>query len=258
MSTDGPRLIGYRRVSTQMQGKSGLGLEAQEHAIASYCAMVKGQLLQTYTEVETGKKDTIENRPQLMNALSHARRTRATLVIAKLDRLSRSVYVTATLHRSNVDFVCCDNPTANRLTIQILAAVAEDESRRTSVRVRESLAEYKAGRRISARVRLLYPDGVPADVAEATAGKLGSALPECRDNLSHEARKKGAKSAGVRAGQLADEAYTDLAPMMIAWRAEGLSQRAISDRLNAAGHTTRRGRPWNQVQVLRCLRRFPA
>lgn len=227
------KLIGYRRVSTARQGASGLGLEAQESAIDAYRSMVQGQLIHSYTEVETGKKDTLDNRPQLVKALSHAKRIRATVVIAKLDRLARSVYVTAELHRSGVDFVCCDNPTANRLTIQILAAVAEDEARRISARTREALAAYKA-----------------------RGGLLGAARPECRGNLKQPARVKGARASGVVAKGLADEAYTDLVPAMQAWRAEGLSLGAIAGRLNAEGHTTRRGRPWNPVQVMRVLGRF--
>ncbi len=228
------KLIGYRRVSTARQGTSGLGMEAQESSIDSYVSMVYGELIQSYTEVETGKKDTLENRPQLMKALSHAKRAKATVVIAKLDRLSRSVYVTALLHRSGVEFVCCDNPTANRLTIQILAVVAENEAKMISQRTKDALAAYKA-----------------------RGGVLGAARPECRDNLKQPARIKGAAAAGVAAKALADEAYTDLVPAVHGWRDLGLSQRAIAARLNGEGHTTRRGRPWNQVQVLRLLSRYP-
>jgi DNA invertase Pin-like site-specific DNA recombinase len=225
-------MIGYRRVSTARQGQSGLGLEAQESAINAYASMIRGEILQSYTEVETGKKDDLDNRPQLIKAIAHAKRTKATLVIAKLDRLSRSVYVTATLHRSDVEFVCCDNPTANRLTIQILAAVAEDEARRISTRTKEALAAYKA-----------------------RGGVLGSARPECRANLSRDGRLKGAAAAGVAARGLADEAYTDLVPEMRSRLEAGMSCRAIARALNNDGHTTRQGRPWNHVQVRRVLDR---
>src|SRR5688500_15913302 len=121
------RFIAYYRVSTRKQGQSGLGLEAQREAVARHIAACGGKLIAEYTEVESGKRAT--NRPQLAAALSHARGKGATVIIAKLDRLARNVAFTATLMESGADFVCCDNPTANRLTIHILAAVAEDEAR---------------------------------------------------------------------------------------------------------------------------------
>lgn len=227
------KLVAYRRVSTVRQGESGLGLEAQDTAIQGYRAMVGGVIIATYEEVETGKRDTHQNRPALQRAIAHAKRSKATLVIAKLDRLARSVYVTAELHRTGVDFVACDNPHANRLTVQILAAVNEDEARRISTRTKEALAAYKA-----------------------RGGVLGAARPECRGNLTDASRLKGAAASGVVARSLADEAYVDLAPMMIEWRAEGMTQAKIAEQLNVDGHTTRTGKPWNQVQVMRVLDRF--
>ena len=182
----GCKLIAYRRVSTTKQGESGLGLEAQDSAIQAYRAMNGCEIVATYTEVETAKKDEIDNRPELLKAVAHAKRAKAVLVIGKLDRLSRSVYVTATLHKAGVEFVACDNPTANRLTIQILAVIAENEARMISQRTKEALKAYKARGRVSKRIRLLYPDGVPTDVIKATAGKLGASLPQCR-NLNAEA-----------------------------------------------------------------------
>ena len=93
----GRRIVPYRRVSTVKQGESGLGLEAQDEAIAAYCRMNDCKTVATYTEVETAKKDEMENRPELVKGIAHAKRAKAVLVIAKLDRLSRSVYVTAQL-----------------------------------------------------------------------------------------------------------------------------------------------------------------
>ncbi len=114
--------IAYLRVSTQKQGDSGLGLEAQESAIARYAA--NGTVLATFREVESGKRS---DRPELRKALDMAKRTGATLVIAKLDRLARNVHFISGLMDSGVEFVACDNPTANRLTLHILAAMAEHE-----------------------------------------------------------------------------------------------------------------------------------
>jgi DNA invertase Pin-like site-specific DNA recombinase len=176
-------------------------------------------------------------------------------VIAKLDRLARSVYVTAALHKAGVDFVACDYPDANRLTIQILAAVAENEARVISQRTTDALAAYRDGKRLSKRIRLLYPDGVPPDVVEATAGRLGASLPQCR-NLTSEARAKGtAKSAASRRAA-AIAAVEDLAPRMLAmWKEEKLSLRAIAKRLNEEGQETRKQKPWSPMAVKRVLDR---
>src|SRR4051794_25918640 len=107
-------LVAYTRVSTQRQGQSGLGLEAQEQAIARYSAATGRPVIATYTEVESGRRS---DRPELARALAHAKRSRAALVIAKLDRLARNVAFLANLMEAGVEFVACDQPSANRLTI---------------------------------------------------------------------------------------------------------------------------------------------
>jgi len=242
-------------VSTAKQGESGLGLEAQEAAIEAYREKEGGLIVASYTEIETGKKDEMENRPELLKALAHAKRSKAVLLIAKLDRLARSVYVTAVLHKAGVEFVACDNPMASRMTIQILAVMAEEEARMISQRTKDALKAYKAGRRVSKRVRLLYPDGVPADVVEATAGKLGASLPQCR-NLTPEARVRGSIRSAAARKAAAIAAVADLVPeMMKMWETERLSLRAIADRLNAEEQTTRGGSRWSPMQVKRVLDR---
>jgi DNA invertase Pin-like site-specific DNA recombinase len=221
--------IGYVRVSTKGQGESGLGLEAQQATIAAHASHSGAVVTRLYTEVESGRKAV---RPELAAALAHAKRSKATLVVAKLDRLARNVAFTSALMESGVDFVACDNPHANRLTIHILAAVAEDEARRISERTKAALAAYKA-----------------------RGGKLGASRKECR-NLTLEARKRGAKAAGEAVIAKANDAYADLMPVVRELRSRGLTQTAIAGELNQQGHTTRRGKPWNQVQVLRVLKRF--
>ncbi len=169
----------------------------------------------TFTEVESGKSSP---RPQLADALAFARRGGHRLIIAKLDRLSRNVAFTANLMEAGVDFTACDNPHANRLTVHILAAVAEAEARMISDRTKEALKAYKAGRRVSKRLRQLHPEGVPPEVEAATAGKLGASLPQCR-TLTTDRRSRGvARSAAVRR-ERAIEAYADLAPWMAELRA---------------------------------------
>jgi DNA invertase Pin-like site-specific DNA recombinase len=249
------KLIGYLRVSTAQQGESGLGLAAQQTAIAAYVKASGCDLVASYTEVETATNDELADRPELVRAIRHAKRSQATLVIAKLDRLVRSTIAMSELKRSKVKFVACDMPTANEFTIDIHVAVAAEEARKISERTRNALAAYKAQGRVSKRIRMLYPDGVPDDVVAARAGKLGAALPNCA-NLNADARQRGAIAAGQKVRELANEAYADLRPDMISWRAQGMSQQAIADKLNAEGHTTRTGKPWNQVQVKRVLDRW--
>jgi len=247
------KMIGLIRVSTDKQGESGLGLEAQQTAIEAYRKQCDCVLIRTYKEIESGTHDSIEDRPQLRAAVSHARRSGATLVIAKIDRLVRSTVIGAYLKTSGVKFIACDNPYANELTIDILVAVAADEARRISTRTKEALAAYKANGRVSKRIKLMHPDGVPAAIAAATAGKLGASLPECR-NLTSEGMAKGrSRSAKVRKATAID-AYSDLSEYMRDLHGQGLTLLAIAKRLEEDGHTTRRGKSWNPVQVRRVLR----
>ncbi len=221
-------IIAYYRVSTKQQGESGLGLEGQVAAVAAYARGQGAAIVRAYREVESGKR---ADRPELAKALAHARRSRATLVIAKLDRLARNVHFLSGLMESNMDFIACDNPHANKLTIHILAAVAEDEAKRISERTRAALAAYKA-----------------------RGGRLGAARPDGR-RLTPELGARGrARAREVQRAAVA-AAYADLAGELAGLRADGLSLRAIAARLNADGHTTRRGKPWNPMQVARVLGR---
>jgi DNA invertase Pin-like site-specific DNA recombinase len=244
------KLIGYRRVSTKKQGESGLGREAQDAAIDAHAKSAGGKVLASYTEVESGKRS---DRPELARALAHARRAKATLVVAKLDRLSRNVAFLSALMESKVPFICCDNPHATPLTVHILAAVAEDEVKRISQRTKDALAAYKAGKRVSRRIREMYPGGVPAKVVAATAGKLGATL--VGSHLTAADRAKGRALANREQRRQAIEVYADLADDMRRWRAEGSSLAAIARRLNDEGHTTRGGTAWRKMQVKRVLER---
>lgn len=121
MQAKSTRFVAYHRVSTDRQGRSGFGLDAQRAAVEDYLASVGGVLLAEHTEVETGKRN---DRPELQKALAACRKHKARLVIAKLDRLSRNVAFIAAMMDSGVEFVACDNPHATRLTLHILAAAA--------------------------------------------------------------------------------------------------------------------------------------
>lgn len=218
------KLVTYYRVSTKQQGASGLGLEGQQAAAAAYARTTDSTVLATYQEVESGKQC---NRPELAKAIAHAKRSKATLVVAKLDRLSRNVVFLATLMDSSVEFVACDNANANRLTLHILAAVAENEAKAISDRTKAALAAYKA-----------------------RGGVLGT------NNLTAEGTAKGSKAGAEAMRRKAMEEIADVVPLIRGLRDDGLTQSAIAQRLNDLGHTTRTGKPWGQVQVLRCLDRI--
>jgi DNA invertase Pin-like site-specific DNA recombinase len=135
------KFVAYYRVSTDRQGQSGLGLEAQRSAVTAYLNGGSWRLVAEFTEMESGKR---ADRPVLAEALAACKRHKATLVIAKLDRLARNVAFIANLMDAGVDFVAVDFPTANRLTLHILAAVAEHEAKMISSRTKEALAAAKA------------------------------------------------------------------------------------------------------------------
>jgi len=135
------KFVAYYRVSTDQQGASGLGLEAQRSAVATYLDGGPWRLVAEHTEVESGKR---ADRPELAKALLACRKHKAKLIIAKLDRLSRNLAFIATLMDSGVEFVAVDNPHANKLTIHILAAVAQHEREAISERTKAALAAAKA------------------------------------------------------------------------------------------------------------------
>jgi len=134
------RFVSYFRVSTDKQGRSGLGLEAQASAVAAYVDQRRGRVVESFTEVESGKRN---DRPQLQKAIKYAKLQGATLLVAKLDRLSRSSTFINLLMDSQSRFVCADMPEANELTVRIMAAMAEHERKMISERTRAALAEAK-------------------------------------------------------------------------------------------------------------------
>ena len=134
------KAIAYYRVSTDRQGKSGLGLEAQNETVKQFATFKQWELIGEFTEIESGKKN---NRPQLQEALKQCLKQKAVLVIAKLDRLGRNVAFISSLMESKVEFVAVDNPHANRLMLHLLAAFAEHEREQISTRTKEALKVAK-------------------------------------------------------------------------------------------------------------------
>lgn len=216
--------VSYARVSTERQGQSGLGLEAQHRAVCDWLNGGNWKLLAEYTEVESGKWD---DRPQLAAALGHCRKAGATLIIAKLDRLSRSVAFLARLMESGVKFVAADNPHASKLTIHILAAVAEDERDRISARTKAALAAAKA---------------------RGTA--LGWAMPS-RQNQQREAAQAALLARKTRSKAFA----SNVLPIIQAIQGAGVQTlQGIADALNARGITSPRGFRWKPGNVQRILK----
>jgi DNA invertase Pin-like site-specific DNA recombinase len=160
------KFVAYYRVSTGRQGKSGLGLDAQRTAVLDYLDGGKWELLGEFTEIESGKRG---DRPELEKAIAACKKHRARLIIAKLERLSRNVAFISALMERKVDFVCCDNPTATKFTIHILAAVAEFEREAISKRTKEALAAAKAKGKALGNYRRIAKAKQAATTARAEA-----------------------------------------------------------------------------------------
>jgi DNA invertase Pin-like site-specific DNA recombinase len=218
--------ISYLRVSTGRQGRSGLGLEGQRKAVDDFLNGGSWHLVKEFVEVESGKK-TDRQRPVLAEAIKACRLYGAKLVIAKLDRLSRNAHFLLGLKEAGVDFVCADMPAANRLTVGIMAMVAEEEGRMISERTKAALA--------AARRRGVQLGGYNKD-----------------PKLTVKARKAGQEANRAKAAARA----TDLAPAISELRAGGpRSLRAIAAGLNERGIPTARGGVWTATQVMRVMER---
>lgn len=209
--------VAYYRVSTDRQGASGLGLEAQQEAVRRHIGP-GSELLAEFKEIESGKKHT--NRPQLQAALQRCRKSKATLVIAKLDRLARNVHFITGLIESRVDFVCCDNPHANKAMLQMLAVFAEHEREQISQRTKAALA-----------------------AAKARGTRLGNP------------RIEEARAARKNTGAYAKKTPPEILALMKSLHGEGKPLREIADKLNSLHVRTPRGSSWyastvrNQLQA---------
>ncbi len=225
------RFVAYYRVSTERQGRSGLGLEAQRKAVEDLLNGNGGwELAAEFTEIESGKS---ADRPELKKAIAAARIHGAQLIVAKLDRLARNAAFLLSLRDADVDFIAADIPDANRLTVGILAVVAEDEALRISKRTKEALA-----------------------AAKARGVKLGN--PE---NLTDEARRKGTLVSAEVRSKRANQRAADLLPTIQGLREKGAqSLHALARGLNEERVPTARGHldAWTPTAVKRVLDRLPA
>ena len=211
------RFVSYFRVSTARQGASGLGLAAQEKAVADYLNGGNWTVLAAFTEIESGRK---ANRAELTKALDLCRMTGATLVIAKLDRLARDAYFLLGLRDAGVEFVAADMPFANRLTVGIMALVAEEEAKAISARTKAALA--RSTKKLGG-----WRGGPVVDHAKGVAAVMARA---------------DAFAAGI-------------VPHIRAMQTEGLSLRKIAARLNEMQFMTARGGAWEATTVRNILNR---
>lgn len=216
------RFVAYYRVSTDKQGRSGLGLEAQRAAVMQYLNGGRWSLIGEYTEVETGKgSNALDKRPKLREALAACKKQKATLIVARLDRLARNVHFLTGLMESKVRFVAADMPEANEFNVHIIAAVAQYEAKRIGERTKEALA-----------------------AAKARGVQLGTAGPR---NIA---------GATARAQEAAQAHAVKLKATLRGLQKQGLSQRAIADELNALGIPAPRGGAWHLPTVQRVLARL--
>jgi DNA invertase Pin-like site-specific DNA recombinase len=217
--------VSYLRVSTDRQGRSGLGLEAQRRAVDDFLNGGNWRLIKEFVEVESGKKS---DRPVLADAIKACRVHGAKLVIAKIDRLSRDAHFLLGLEKAGVDFVAADMPNANRLTVGIMAMIAEEERRMISARTKAALA-----------------------AAKRRGVKLGGYRAGAK--LTATIRKAG-QEANAR---IAAERAADIAPIIAELQATGAtSLQAIAAGLNERGIPTARGTgTWSATQVMRVLAR---
>jgi DNA invertase Pin-like site-specific DNA recombinase len=220
--------VAYFRVSTDRQGRSGLGLEAQQAAVAGFLRPGDKLLDPPFVEVESGRK---ADRPQLAAAIARCRKTGATLVIAKLDRLARKVAFVANLMEAGVPFVAADMPNATPFMLHVYAAVAEEEARAISLRTKAALAAAKAR-------------GTP----------LGGKRPGQRAPTV-EVAKMGAEAASSARKAAADRAAYSALPRIEELRAQGVSLGQIADKLLREGVKTPRGGAWTATAVRRALQR---
>lgn len=228
------RYVAYYRVSTKKQGESGLGLEAQVRMVQGYAR--NGSIVEEFTEKETGTSK--RERPILADAIEMCKETGAKLLIAKLDRLARDVHFISSLSRTGVDFICCDNPNANKLTINLLASVAESEAEAISARTKAGLASIKE------RIR---KDGMYLSRSGRNITSLGT--PE---NLTDEGRRK---SGEVIKQRFKNNRNTRMArPYASELKDKGLELIEIADKLNSNGFITATGRQFNKFSVYRLMK----
>ena len=226
----------YYRRSTK---KQSLSLHAQEEMVGAFLRSYPGDVLESFTDTESGSND---DRPNLQRAVDLCSVTNATLLVAKLDRLGRSLHLITTLQKAGVKFQACDNPHANELTVHILAAVAQDELQRIRSRTREALAKAKQQGVLMGRASPLYGTGE------------GSLPAEIRKERIRAGAANGGKASGKVRSQRAEQRKRVLRDMIQPLRDQGKTLEEIAETLNRRGITTTQGKDWTKGTVCHALR----
>lgn len=225
MATHNGKFVAYYRVSTDRQGQSGLGLQAQQDAVRSFLNGGKWQVVGEFTEVESGARRKLASRPMLRSALELCKKQKATIVVAKLDRLARDVQFISELLNSHVKFICADMPEADRTFLQMMAVFAEYEGRRIGERTKSALAALKKQGKV-----------------------LGSPHPEIGSEVGVKAIKEKADSYAERVGPVVRD---------IIKKSGASTLRDIAQALESRGVETPRGnQEWYPSQVSNLIKRI--
>ena len=229
--------VAYYRVSTHLQGIDGLGIQSQQASVSKY-VNGNGVIIKSFSEVETSTRK--KKRIEIYKAIEYAKQHNAILVVAKLDRLAREVAFTSALYNGGIDFVCVDNPVANKLTIQLLSVIAENEAEMISTRTKETLAikkqniangiyTNKDGSIMKPDVNGVYRLGNPNGIGNVQS--LGVAT--------------------IKANAQANKANIQATDIIVSARKDNQTFQQITDKLNVLGYTTRYGKAFNPIQVHR-------
>jgi DNA invertase Pin-like site-specific DNA recombinase len=233
------KYVCYYRVSTQKQGAEGLGINAQKNAVVKYIDNNNSEILGEFIEVETGTRK--KKRVEIYNAIELTKKQGATLLVAKLDRLARDVEFTSALFNAGVDFICCDNPTANKLTIQLLSVIAENEAEVISSRIKSALAVKKE--RIKQGI-IVNKDG---SEMKPVNGKYRLGNPQGFGKFQKLGVQKIKELAAT------NKANIQAMDIICSARKQNMTLQQIANKLNELQYVTRKGKSFSPTQVSRLL-----
>lgn len=234
------KFISYYRVSTAKQGLSGLGLQAQKDSVTNFIGD-KGKMIAEFTEIETGTRK--KKRVEIYKAIELAQKEKAILIVGKLDRLSRDVQFTSALFNAGIEFICCDNPNANKLTIQLLAVIAENEAEIISSRIKDALRVKKEK----------IKNGIIFNKDGSEMQPINGIIRLGNPKGFGDFQKLGVEK--IRFNALNNKENLQAMDIICDARIKGMTFQQIADKLNQLQYTTRNGKIFNPIQVQRLNKR---